>query len=135
MKVKLINLLNTYEKLKESEKASNFEMEFIKSLVYNANRYCRLIPNDVFHSANRDNILKLSDKQLKIYLSIKEKYNPNVLGNDLYTKYTLIFKEKGIILDNFDLRHLNTFKGVVKESDNFKKWVNEIIKELEDGEK
>lgn len=129
--MKVASLITTYNKCRKSDKATKFEKDFISSLVKNAPKYCspRLIPNDIFHSANRDNKLKFSEKQMDVYNQIKEKYNPDSTGEDLYHKYSKIFRDKDIELDSFDTRHLETFKGIMKESENFLKWVASILKE------
>jgi len=77
--------------------------------------------------SSRKDYLSLSKKQEKIYFEIEFKYNNKSIVNDLFEKYTKIFKEKGIELDSFDLRHLETFKGIMIESDNFKKWVSQLL--------
>lgn len=127
--MELKTLISTYNKCKNSNKSTKFEREFISSLINNAYRYCdsKFIPNDVFHLANGHLNIKFTEKQQNVYNQIKERYNPDSKGEDLYHKYSKIFRDKGIILNGFDTRHLNTFKGITKESENFKKWVNGII--------
>ena len=122
-------LLSTYRKCRDSDKSSKFENDFMSSLVKNAHKYCksRFIPNDVFHSANRDLKLYFSEKQIEVYDQIEERYNAKSSGEDLWHKYSDIFRKQGVMLDSFDERHLATFKGVFKESENFKKWLSQIV--------
>lgn len=120
-------LLKTYDNCWHSDRSTKFEKDFTKSLIQNAQKYCKnRFFDDVYHSSNRDYKLNFSEKQLAIYFVIEEKYNRQSNGEDLYHKYSDIFRKKGIVLDSFDQRHLETFKGIFKESENFKKWINSI---------
>ena len=94
----------------------------------NAHKYStEKIFDCIDHPSNREYNLNFSEKQLEIYYRIEQKYNNEYITGDIYDRYTDIFKEKGIALDSFDLRHLETFKGIKEESENFKKWVSEIL--------
>lgn len=121
-------LLATYNKCWDSDRSSKFERDFIKSLVHNAHKYCKhRFFDDIFHGSNRDYKINFSEKQVEIYNQIEEKYNRQSHGEDLWHKYSDIFRKEGVVLDNFDKRHLATFKGVFKESENFKKWLSQIV--------
>jgi hypothetical protein len=126
--IKVHQLLKTDKAVFASDSSTDFEKKFISSLFNNAHKYSKEIIFDcIDHPSNREYELNFSEKQLEIYYAIEQKYNNEYTTGDIYDRYTDIFKEKGIILDSFDLRHLETFKGIMIESDNFKKWLSQII--------
>ena len=127
--IKVTNVLDTKIKMLEDKSFTNFEISFIRSItkdkyIYNESK---LYGGNILDMSYKKTYLYLSDKQERIYLSIEYKYNNKSINGDIFSKYTIIFKEKGITLDSFDLRHLETFKGTTHESENFKKWVAQII--------
>ena len=126
--IKVHQLLKTDKAVFASDNSTEFEKKFISSLFNNAHKYCEeKIFDCIDHPSNREYNLNFSEKQLEIYYRIEQKYNNEYITGDIYDRYTDIFKEKGIALDSFDLRHLETFKGIKEESENFKKWVSEIL--------
>jgi len=125
--IKVHQLLKTDKAVFASDVSTDFEQKFISSLFNNAHKYSKeKIFDCIDHPSNRDYNLDFSEKQLEIYYDIAQKYNDEYVTGDIYDRYTDIFKEKGIVLDSFDLRHLETFKGVMIESENFKKWLSQL---------
>lgn len=127
--IKVKNALETRAKVLDNESSLPFERSFIRSITTDRNVYIQsnTFGNNILDMSYMKQNLSLSTKQEKIYLDIEFKYNNKSVANDLFEKYTKIFKEKGIVLDSFDLRHLETFKGIMIESDNFKKWVYKLL--------
>lgn len=126
--IKVHKLLETRDNMHSSNLSTDFERNFIRSICKDKNLYkeSKIYGGNILDRSSLKEYVYLSEKQEEIYLSIEYKYNNKSIQNDLFEKYTEIFKEKGIVLDSFDLRHLETFKGVMKESENFKKWVSQL---------
>lgn len=121
------DLLETKSKVWELGISTDFERKFLLSItrekdIYNESTFFPRMLNMSDMKLYRH----LSKKQEEIYYNIEMKYNCKSIKGDLFEKYIKLFKEKNIILDSFDLRHLEKFKGVLKESENFKKWLIQI---------
>jgi ABC-type multidrug transport system permease subunit len=126
--IETITVLETFNLAKKSGLITNFEFIFLRSITKDSNIYNKSENyTNVFDSSSLNKYLRLTTKQKEVYLKIEIKYNQKSEIGDLYTKYKTIFKEKSITLESFDLRHLETFKGVFNESENFKKWVLQIF--------
>lgn len=121
----MINSLD-FLKLKEQISKSRFSNDFEKSLMqsilnYNASNFIR-------YNGFKENIgVNMTYKQEDIVEKLFSKYKDDSIDGDIFDKYTRLFEEKGIELNSFDKRHLETFKGIINESENFKKWVSEIL--------
>lgn len=126
--IKTIDVLETKSKVWEKGNSSQFERKFLIEItrdekIYNKSKFF----SNLIDKSSKKKYLYLSQKQKNIYLEIQQKYNTKSIFGDIYEKYTKIFKDKNIILDSFDLRHLETFKGVIQESENFNIWVKQIL--------
>jgi hypothetical protein len=125
--IETIKVLETRKIAFQSGYTTPFEVSFLRTITRDENIYNK--------SENYINIIdysslkkycQMTSKQKKVYLNIEFKYNEKSEKGDIYSKYKEIFKEKNIELDSFDTRHLETFKGVFNESENFKKWFSQI---------
>lgn len=105
-----------------------FEKDFINSLIKNA-KYCTKgvkIFGDVTDNCNRDIVLYLSEKQIKIFDKIKKRYQNSYDNRDAYQVYTQIIDDYEILLDDYDKATLESFKGE-KEDEESKEWIRQII--------
>jgi len=117
-----LDFLKLKERISKSRLSNDFEKSIVQSILnYNASNFIR-------YNGFKENIgVNMTYKQEDIIEKLFEKYKDDSVDGDIYERYTKIFLEKGIELNSFDKRHLETFKGITKESENFKKWVSEII--------
>jgi Mg2+ and Co2+ transporter CorA len=105
-----------------------FEKDFINSLIKNA-KYCTKgvkIFGDVTDSCNRDVVLYLSEKQIKIFDRIRMRYKNAYDNRNSYHVYAQIIEDYEISLDDYDKETLESFKGK-KEDEESKEWIRQII--------
>lgn len=105
-----------------------FEKEFINSLINNACKYTKGVKifRDITDSCNRDIVLYLSEKQLKIFDRIKKRYENAYNNRCTYYIYSQIIEDYEIVLEQFDRDTLESFKGQ-KENEESKEWIRQII--------
>lgn len=105
-----------------------FEKDFINSLIKNAKYYTKGVKifGDVTDNCNRDVILYLSEKQIKIFDRIKKRYQNAYDNRCAYYVYSQIIEDYGIVLEKFDRETLESFNGE-KETDESKEWIRQII--------
>ena len=106
----------------------DFEKDFINSLIKNA-KYCTKgvkIFGDVMDSCNRDIILYLSEKQIKIFGRIKKRYQNAHDNRDAYHVYAQIIEDYEIVLEKFDIDTLESFKRE-KETEESKEWMRHVM--------
>jgi hypothetical protein len=117
-----LDFLKLKEQISKSRLSNDFEKSLMQSILnYNASNFIR-------YNGFKENIgVNMTYKQEDIVEKLFEKYKDDSIDGDLYDKYTRLFEEKGVELNSFDKRHLETFKGIINESENFKKWVSEIL--------
>jgi len=117
-----LDFLKLKERISKSRLSNDFEKSIVQSILnYNASNFIR-------YNGFKENIgVNMTYKQEDIIEKLFEKYKDDSIDGDIYERYTKIFLEKGIRLNSFDKRHLETFKGIITESENFKKWVSEIL--------
>ena len=116
-----LDFLKLKEQISKSRLSNDFEKKFMQSIMnYNAINFLR-------YNGLKQNIgVNMSYKQEAIVEKLFEKYKDHSFEGDIYERYTKILAEKGVVLDSFDSRHLETFKGVMIESENFKKWLSQL---------
>jgi len=117
-----LDFLKLKEQISKSRLSNDFEKSLMQSILnYNASNFIR-------YNGFKENIgVNMTYKQEDIIEKLFEKYKDDSIDGDIYERYTKLFLEKGIELNSFDKRHLETFKGIINESENFKKWVSEIL--------
>lgn len=117
-----LDFLKLKEQISKSRLSNDFEKSLMHSILnYNASNFIR-------YNGFKENIgVNMTYKQEDIIEKLFKKYKDDSIEGDIYERYTKLFLEKGIELNSFDKRHLETFKGIINESENFKKWVSEII--------
>ncbi len=116
------DLIDLKNNIYNSRNANAFERDFVNNVMsFNITRFI-----GIENKLMRDVGVNVTYKQEAILEKLIKKYNSEKHDEDIFSRYTNFFKEKGITLDGFDKRHLNTFKGIFNESDNFKKWFSYI---------
>ena len=105
-----------------------FEKDFINSLIKNAKCCTKGVKifGNVMDSCNRDVVLYLSEKQIKIFDRIKKRYQNAYDNRDAYHVYTQIIEDYEILLDDYDKATLESFKGE-KEDEESKEWMRQIM--------
>jgi hypothetical protein len=120
--VNVVELLNIEKTLDRLKLTNPYESRFLSSLTNDKNIKNKLFDSYSYSYKGYRIETYLSDRQFSIYNKLVSRFKTI----NIYERYTDYFDIKKIKLDDYDSGYFETYVDEFVETENFKKWLNEI---------